>query len=506
MKKIVTLLLALALAPSALGQSVGASQIKKRSAGGLVADSANALTVAVYRGTAPPNAPLAGMTWCDTTTTPCTLKTYSGTEWTSSPNTVVMTQPTLATLPASPTDGQIVWVSSQARAIVYVASEAKWYYLDATGRAAQADYSINTMGYSTDFLASPGNTTGTLVAGGSMTTGDHSCAVTHYNSTGGETMVGGTYTATVPASGNKTMSLTFAATGIGVAGKRIYCSKAGQSTPLWLVASIDDNTTGTYNVTVADTSFLTNTAPDKDFSAPLPAGWVYSAPDRSWGGCGSTGTTLLCSLTKVITSTGSATSAGLRLYYEIAGDPAAWRASWRVPRIATGFPGNASDFRTFAPLVTIAASASGAPVMVTGFSFSQDSNSLAWNTTRTPIFHVAYRGATNTNWVATAGGFARGNVPPIKTTAAYVSVTGRIEGTNYAYVMESSQNGVDFTPIHRSDTLITALGNHTACSLASFCTATKLGFVGVSIEVFNNNSSLQNGMVYELDSFRWQSE
>ena len=75
-KLIVALVLAFLLPPaSALGQSVGASQIRKKADAGLVADGANALAVGVYRGTSAPASPVTGQLWLDTTTTPATPRT-----------------------------------------------------------------------------------------------------------------------------------------------------------------------------------------------------------------------------------------------------------------------------------------------------------------------------------------------------------------------------------------------------------------------------------------------
>ncbi len=506
MKKLIVLLLALLLAPSALGQSVGASQIKKRAAGGLVADPANALTVAVHRNSAPPSSPVEGQLWCDTTTTPCSMKTYSGSAWTSSPNTAVMTQATLASLPGSPVDGQIVWVSSQRRAIVYVASEALWYYLDATGSTAQADYSIDTVGFSTDFLSSPGSTTGSLVSGGSMTAGAHSCAITHYNSTGGETMVGGTYTATVPGSGNRTMALAFAATGTGVAGKRVYCSKANTTTPLLFIATINDTTTGAYNVTIDDSAFKTNAAPDKDFSAPIPAGWAFYSPDLTYGGCGSTGTTLLCSLVKVITNTNSATSAGVRLFYPISGDPLKWRASWRITRLLGGFPGGTSNVYGWGPVATISADAAAvAPVMASMFAYKDYTGALyPWSSTWNPMFHAATR-TVNAAWDSTPVN-SRPTYPPIATTSAFVLVRGTKDGSNYSVIFSASQNGVDFAGAYTNANAAQNSANWSSCTSGSWCGATKPAYVGIGIESLANNSNTMTGMVYELADFRWKSE
>ena len=505
MKKLLVLLvLHLALATSALGQSVGASQIKKKANGGLVADSANALTVAVHRATSAPSSPIAGMLWCDTTTTPCSMKSYSGSAWTSSPNTAVMTQATLATLPGSPVDGQIVWVSSQARAIVYVGSESKWYYLDATNRSAQADYSIDTAGYSTAFLTAPGATTGSIVTGGAMTVGTHLCATSFYNATGGETMIGAP-TETLTVGTNKTAALTIPTGDANTAGRRVYCTKANVTTPYFLVASIDDNTTGTYSVTVADASFLGNASPDKNFSAPLPAGWTYYAPDRSYGGCGSTGATLLCSVVKNLPDS-STTSAGVRLFYEITSTPAAWRASWQVSRVLGGFPGSIANAFGYGPIATVSADAAAvAPVMATMHTYRDYTQPVfPWTAVFEPAFSTASR-SSNTAWASTLSD-SRPSFVPISTPAVYVMVRGINDGSEYSVLFGASPNGVDFVNAYAGLAGVYIAGDYRPCTTGSWCSATKPNYVGIGIEVVSGSGASLSGMVYELERFRWASE
>jgi hypothetical protein len=338
MKKLallLSLLLAILLAaPSLNAQSVGASQIKKKTNAGLVADSANALAVGVYRGATAPASPVAGQLWFDTTTTPATLKTWNGSAWESPPSATAVTLADFSSLPATPSDGQIVWASSLKRAVVYDASASKWYYLDQSGREAVADYSLDAA-ITSDFLT-PAAVTGTVAAGGSVTIGTHVCAMTYYNATGGDTMPGAATATLTASSGQQTLSLSFPATVTGASGKRVWCSKAGQTTPLWLVATIDDTTTATYDVTVADGSFNDDTSPDVDFSASVPAGWTVQSMGRSYGGCGSTGTSLLCATYVHVGSLG-ANQLGVRLTYEVTGAPSGWRAQFRLARATRGF-------------------------------------------------------------------------------------------------------------------------------------------------------------------------
>lgn len=347
MKRLVLLLLALLLAaPSALGQSVGASQIKKKANAGLVADGSNALAVAPYRGTTAPSAPVTGQLWLDTTTTPATLKTWTGAAWEIPPTGSAVTQADLSAFPASPTDGQIVWLRKEKRSIVYDATADEWYYLDGVGTRASTSYSLEAAGYPNDLLSPP--TAPTLATGtGVSTAGSHVCAVTFFNSTGGETTPSPVSNAVTTTAGLG-YSLTDVATGgTGTAGRRVYCSKAGTAAPLFLVGRIEDNTTTTFTYTGADATFGTHTAPDVNFSASIPSGWTVWLPPGTgyqYGGCGSTGESLMCMATGTLAA--SSSSSGVRLTYGITDESDYWRAQWKVIRAASGFPGNTSASST----------------------------------------------------------------------------------------------------------------------------------------------------------------
>lgn len=337
MKKLALLLALLLAAPSALGQSVGASQIKKKANAGLVADSANSLAVGIYRGASAPASPVAGQAWLDTTTTPATLKTYTGSAWEITPTGGVIVDSTWASLPASPTDGQIVWSKTMKRAIVYDATEGEWYYLDAIGGRAMPDYSLDAS-YTNDFLT-PAATTGTVTGGGSVTNGTHICATTFFRTAGGETLPGAATATLTAGGGNNTLDLTIPTGPTGTAGRRVYCSKAGMTAPLFYAGTVADNTTTTFSVTVADSSFLLG-APDVDFSGSLPAGWSVNAGPNTVGGCGSTGASLLCAVYADTASALNATFFGLRLTYAVTGSATGWRARYRLKRADGGFYGS----------------------------------------------------------------------------------------------------------------------------------------------------------------------
>ena len=105
MKRLALLLALLLAAPSALGQSVGASQIRKKANAGLVADAANALAVGIYRGTTAPASPVTGQAWLDTTATPAILRTWNGSAWEAPPSATAVTPADFSALPATPRPG-----------------------------------------------------------------------------------------------------------------------------------------------------------------------------------------------------------------------------------------------------------------------------------------------------------------------------------------------------------------------------------------------------------------
>ncbi len=498
MKKLALLLALLLIAPSAFGQSVGASQIKKRAAGGLVADSANALTVAPYRASSAPSSPIEGQLWCDTTTTPCTMKSYSGSAWTSPPNSVIQVQATLSTLPTSPTDGQIVWVSSQGRAVVYDATAAKWYYLNETGKTAGADYSVDTVGYSTAFLTPP-DTTGSVVAGGAMTVGDHTCAVTYYNEIGGETTPGAGFTGTVGT--NKTFALTFVATTTGAFGKRVYCSKANTTTPLFLVASIDDTTTGTYNVTTGDAAFSVMTAPDENFSAPLPAGWIGRAgPTRAYGGCGSTGDGLLCSSLGAVGNP-SATNYGPRMAYVMTSDPAGWRATWTITRLDLGFPGRAAGTVAGFPVAALMVDAA-TPASATSYFSFQYLLALPVGPASTPNLTHGVRATGGGQTTDATAGTSVMPWPPITAMPIYAQFVGRREGTEYSHRFSISGNGQEWASSPQLNGYNAAARPYTT----GFGSTFQYPHITFAMEHSGPNYPTTASGIIKITNFRWSSE
>lgn len=473
MKRLLALLLLL-LAPSAFGQSVGASQIKKKVNAGIVADSANALAIGIYRGVTAPASPVTGQAWLDTTTTPAKLKTYTGAAWEISPTGAGITQTDLTAFPANPTDGQIVWVRSLKRAVIYDSTPAMWYYLDGVNRPAQADYSLAAAGFSSSFLPGPGATTGSVVAGGAMTAGTHLCAISVYSSTGGETMIG-TPTATLTIAANATASLAFGAGGTGVAGKRVWCTKANQTNPFWLITTIDDATTTTYSVVIADGAFGIHVPPDKDFSAPIPSGWTYYNTVNATGGCGSTGTSLLC-----VSYGASAQTVGMvgpRLMYGITGSSNDWTATVTISRFTPGFTGTTAT-QTGACIVAFS----------TGNSVAAEVASQCWsqNNGSWPQFSAgnAYR-YTRTNvsaWGAVAAYASTARLPsavPFYWRASVFGTTGSWMGR-----IATSSNGRDWN------------------EFPALATATEWRHVGMVMEATNG---AQGGILVEITDLTFKN-
>lgn len=109
--------------------------------------------------------------------------------------------------------------------------------------------------------AAPGALSAALAAGGSIDVGAHDYAVTFVDDNGGET-IAGTHTTLTTTSGNQTGNLTAIPTGpTGTAKRNIYRSKVGTTTPLYLLHTINDNTTTTYSDTATDASLPTTTSP-----------------------------------------------------------------------------------------------------------------------------------------------------------------------------------------------------------------------------------------------------
>lgn len=296
MKRIV-LVFALLAAPL-LGQAVDSSQMKLKTNGGLTGDTASALAVAPYRGSSAPSSPVTGQLWCDTTTTPCVMKTYDGSTWVQPLSVGVPTQADPGTLPASPSDGQMFFSKNPYALFIYDGTAGKWvttpWPMTPTGASI-----IDT--YSATAITDPGASTATIASSataGSTGAGGYSYKITYYSSSGGETLPS-VVTNSVTPGASKSIDLSSIPTGgTGTVGRRIYRCKSGQngSGPWYYLTSIADNSTTTYHDGAADSTLIAY-APTINYSAALPGAWTVQlgASYAGGGGCGiTTRNTLAC--------------------------------------------------------------------------------------------------------------------------------------------------------------------------------------------------------------------
>ena len=283
-------LIALVLAFPAFGQVIDSSQAKLKTNGGLAGDTANALAVAVYRGTSAPGTPVAGQLWLDTNTTPPILKEYTGSVW-NIPLTPasVTTQADTSSFPGSPTDGQIIFSASPPSLWVYSSTLGAWstFAMPLVTSAAN----IRDV-YTAAVIATVGApTVATSGTAGSTGAGAYNYRITCRNSTGGET-TGGTTSANVTPGGSKSVDLSAIPTcGTGGTNRNIYrCLSGVTGGPWYFVGNLADNTTTTYHDGAADGGLL---APDINFSAALPGSWttINNSSNTTTGGCGGTGAT-----------------------------------------------------------------------------------------------------------------------------------------------------------------------------------------------------------------------
>jgi hypothetical protein len=117
--------------------------------------------------------------------------------------------------------------------------------------------------------------------GGSVDVGAHTYAIT-FVSANGETKAGTTAAATT-TSGNQTIALTSISTGpAGTSARKIYRSKVGTTSPLFLVTTLNDNSTTSYNDSVADSTLPATQPPTYgDFGGALE---VYDSSGNFKGG------------------------------------------------------------------------------------------------------------------------------------------------------------------------------------------------------------------------------
>jgi hypothetical protein len=130
-----------------------------------------------------------------------------------------------------------------------------------TGGMTDQIITFKTNQYNRAISAAPGAPTLAIAAGGLVDVGAHTYAITFVAADGGETVAGTTAAITTTA-GNQAVQLTAIPTGsTGTVSRNVYRSKVGTTSPLYLVTTLADNTTTTYNDSVADSTLPTTTSP-----------------------------------------------------------------------------------------------------------------------------------------------------------------------------------------------------------------------------------------------------
>ncbi len=115
--------------------------------------------------------------------------------------------------------------------------------------------------YNSGQLTTPGSapTTAAPSGAGNIDVGSHVWAVSFINGPSGETPVSANSTAQTTSGGAQQVALSAIPTGAtGTTGRKLYRSKAGTTTPLFLLTTISDNTTTTYTDNSTDASLGAN--------------------------------------------------------------------------------------------------------------------------------------------------------------------------------------------------------------------------------------------------------
>lgn len=326
----VELVLAIVLilwATGALGQSVNSDQIKKKTDGGLVGDTAKALAVGIVRASSAPSSPVTGQLWCDTTLSPCTLKQYTGSTWIAPQvNAAITTQADVSSFPGSPVDGQIFYSKAERYLWVYDSTAALWRAIGTTLTQSGGNI-VDT--YTAAVITAPASapTAATSGTAGSTGSGSYSWKVTFRNANGGETTPSAASNVVTPGASKSADLSSIPLGGAGTTQRNIYRTASGNgNTGPWLyVGNIADNTTTTYHDGAADGALP---VPDINFSGAMPGTWVARIPGgtATTGGCGTTSrNTLAC----------YAGTTGLTVAYNVSNDGGA-RATLDISAYSTG--------------------------------------------------------------------------------------------------------------------------------------------------------------------------
>lgn len=123
---------------------------------------------------------------------------------------------------------------------------------------------------------------GAATAGGSVDVGTHQYAVTFLDAAGKETTPSANSATATASTGNQTIPLSAIPTGgSGTVQRRLYRSKVGTTGPLYLLATIADNSTTTYSDATADASLGAATPPAVNGTGLACAYLVEGQPARA---------------------------------------------------------------------------------------------------------------------------------------------------------------------------------------------------------------------------------
>lgn len=439
MKKIALGLWLLAAIASA---QVNSDQIKKKTDGGIQGDSAKALTVAPKVSSTAPTSPITGQLWIDTTTATPACKYWNGSAWTAcSTYSTMTTQADISSFPGSPSDGQFFWDKSHNTIWVYNSTSSNWcnpFTGSCTGSAVSDTFTGTPI---TPPVSAPTLTDGG--AGGNMTSGTHVCAIMYSNSTGGETTAGSSATASVSITASHKITLTSIPTGgTGTTQRRVYCSKAGTTTPrFWVDTVADNSTTSLTSNGIADASMIVR-EPDTNYSAALPSGWgmTNTTAQTTSGGCGATGSAMICRGSHSGTSGTAGTEVGVIGYRDIT----TWASGnfvieYRLTRLEGGFAIGSGNGVGHAGGLTVGTSFSAGPLMFSALPISGTLGPLS----TTQILSLAHRNRTTIGAASSVlnaiGGYA---FPRATALPIYLRIVKKGHFYEIFYASDSNKNWV----------------------------------------------------------------
>lgn len=421
---------------------VNSDQIKKKTDGGIQGDSSKALTAAPKVSTTAPASPITGQLWIDTTPASPTCKYWNGSAWTAcSTYSTMTTQADISSFPGSPADGQFFWDKSHLTIWVYNSTTSNWcnpFTGACTGSAVSDQFTGSTI---TAPATAPTLTDGG--AGGNMTSGTHVCAVMYSNSTGGETTAGSSATSAVSITASHKITLTSIPTGgSGTTQRRIYCSKQGTITPrFWVDTVADNSTTSLTSNGIADASMIVR-EPDTNYSAAMPSGWgmTNTTAQTTSGGCGATGSALICRGSHSGTSGTAATEVGVIGYRDLT----TWTTGnyvieYRLTRTEGGFAVGSCNGCGHAGGLTVGTNFAAGPIMESALPISGTLTPLS----TTQIFSIAHRNRSTAGAASAVvnaiGGYA---FPRAIAFPIYMRIVKKGHFFNMYYASDANKNWV----------------------------------------------------------------